>query len=149
MTGQAAPLPHPPEAAFVGAWDLVLWTSFRADGNAHHPFGRDCIGQILYTADGRMSCHLTRAGRQPLGAGIYDVSDAALGATTRDYSGYFGTWTVDAAAGIVTHHVLGAWYPDWIGLDQPRRFSFEGDELVLEAETGGERVQLRWRRVAA
>ncbi|WP_150294115.1 lipocalin-like domain-containing protein [Sphingobium estronivorans] len=132
---------------FVGAWQLVLWTTHRADGTDAFPFGRDAIGQIMYSADGHMSCHLMMANRPPLGTFTIDeVKDAALGTAVRAYSGYFGAYTVDDAAGIVTHHVDGAWYPDWTGSQQPRRFRFEGDRLFLEAEVGGDLVSIEWRR---
>lgn len=135
------------EARFVGGWELMLWTSFRSDGAAYYPFGRDCIGQILYSADRRMSCHLMRAARPPLGRGLYEVDDATLGAAMPAYSGYFGRWSVDAAAGEIVHHVLGAWDPGWLGLDQARRFRFDADRLTLEADAGGESARLEWRRV--
>lgn len=132
---------------FIGAWQLILWTTRRADGTAQFPFGRAAIGQIMYSADGHMSCHLMMANRPPLGApSIYDVEDAALGRAIRAYSGYFGTYSLDAEAGIVTHHVEGAWYPDWIGSQQPRRFRFEADRLFLEAEVGPDLVSIEWRR---
>ncbi|WP_375194231.1 lipocalin-like domain-containing protein [Sphingobium sp.] len=136
-----------PVEQFVGAWQLVLWTTHRADGTEIFPFGRDALGQILYSADGHMSCHLMMANRPPLGApSIYDVDDATLGQAIRAYSGYFGRYSVDAQAGIVTHHVDGAWYPDWIGSIQPRRFRFEGDRLFLEAEVGADLIRIKWRR---
>jgi hypothetical protein len=31
----------------------------------------------------------------------------------------------------VTHHVRGAWYPNWIDNDQFRHFKFDGSRLVL------------------
>ncbi|MBH1997503.1 MAG: lipocalin-like domain-containing protein [Sphingomonadaceae bacterium] len=139
---------HSPLAEkFIGAWQLVLWTTLRADGTAQFPFGHDAIGQIMYSADGHMSCHLMMANRPPLGVpSIYDVEDAALGKAIRAYNGYFGTWSLDAEASIITHDVDGAWYPDWIGSQQPRRFRFEDDRLFLEAEVGQDLVSLEWRR---
>lgn len=135
-------------AAFVGGWQLVLWTTFHADGTRDHPFGTDAVGQIMYSADGHMSCHLMQANRQRLGeASVYQVSDAALGASMRGYSGYFGRFSIDAEAGVITHHVDGAWYPDWIGSDQPRHYAFEGDRLFLEAPIGDDLVRIEWRRV--
>lgn len=135
-------------AAFIGAWQLVLWTTHHADGTKDYPFGTDAVGQIMYTAEGYMSCHLMRGGRAPTGQpSLYQASDAELAQSMRDYSGYFGPFTVDAQAGIVTHHVAGAWYPDWIYTAQPRRFRFAGDRLFLEAEVGTDLVQIEWQRV--
>ncbi|QGP80502.1 lipocalin-like domain-containing protein [Sphingobium sp. CAP-1] len=139
-----------PFTQFVGAWQLVRWTTHRANGTDIFPFGRDALGQIIYSADGHMSCHLMMANRPALGVpSVYDVDDATLGQAIRAYSGYFGRYSGDARASIVTHHVEGAWYPDWIGSDQPRRFRFEGDRLFLEAESGTDLVRIEWCRESA
>jgi hypothetical protein len=154
MTGLPPRLPQPEMSehetftAFVGGWQLALWTTFHKDGTADYPFGRDAVGQIMYSADGHMTCHLMRANRPLLDApNIYDVTDEQLGAAMRAYTGYFGTFTIDAAQGVITHHVTGAWYPNWAGTDQPRRFAFIDDSLFLEAEVGDTLVRIEWRRV--
>lgn len=136
-------------AAFIGGWQLALWTTFHKDGTEDYPFGRDAVGQIMYTADGHMSCHLMQAHRPPIEApSLYQVADEVLGQAMRAYSGYFGTFTIDAAQGVITHHVAGAWHPNWTGMDQPRRFAFIDDRLFLEAEVGdGDLVRIEWRRV--
>jgi hypothetical protein len=135
-------------AALTGGWQLVLWTTFHADGTKDYPFGTDAVGQIMYSADGHMSCHLMRTDRPLFGKpSVYQVSDEELGASMRSYSGYFGRYSIDAMAGVITHHVDGAWYPDWIGSDQPRRYAFSGDRLFLEAEVGTDLVRIEWRRV--
>ena len=135
-------------AAFIGGWQLVLWTTFHPDGSRDHPFGTDALGQIMYSADGHMSCHLMQANRPLFGKpSVYQVSDEALGGSIRGYSGYFGRFSIDAEAGIIIHHVDGAWSPDWIGSDQPRHYAFEGDRLFLEAAIGDDLVRIEWRRV--
>ena len=139
---------HDAFAAFIGGWQLVLWTTFHPDGTRDHPFGTDAVGQIMYSADGHMSCHLMEGSRPKFGCpSVYQVSDEALGASMRGYSGYFGRFSIDAEAGIITHHVDGAWYPDWIGSEQPRHYLFEGDRLFLEAAIGDDLVRIEWRRV--
>lgn len=135
-------------AALVGAWQLVRSTIYHPDGTETYPYGRDGIGQIAYSGDGHMSCHLMRGDRPRFGLpSVYQVGEAELGRSMRDYSGYFGRFSIDAKAGIVTHHVIGAWYPDWIGIDQPRRYAFAGDRLFLEAEVGEDLVRIEWQRV--
>lgn len=137
-------------AAFIGGWQLTLWTTFHADGSRDYPFGRDAVGQIMYSADGHMSCHLMRGDRPPLGqANPFQVDDLAYGHAMRSYSGYFGRFSIDAQAGIITHHVTGAWYPDWIGTSQQRRYAFSSDRLFLEADVGDDLVRIEWRRVFA
>jgi hypothetical protein len=104
---------------FLGAWDLVRWTSTNAAGETTYPYGENAMGRITYTASGRMSAHLMRPPENP--------SDPPP-----QHLAYWGTFTLDAAAGTVTHHVMGADRADWIGSDQVRQFRFEGeDRLVL------------------
>ncbi len=62
------------------------------------------------------------------------------------YHGYFGSFTVDAAQGIVTHHVTAAWDREMVGTDQPRRFTLDGDRLTLEADRGGWTAHVVWQR---
>lgn len=147
------PLPRPELseaeaiAKLIGGWELERWTTFHADGSESYPFGTDANGLIMYSADGHMSCHLAMANRPLLDAPtVFDVPDAEYGKSLRAYSGYFGTFSVDADAGVVTHHVTGAWYPNFAAVDQPRRFAFAGDLLYLEAEVGDDLVRIAWRR---
>lgn len=133
--------------AFVGGWQLVSMTVRRADGSVMHPMGEDAVGQITYSADGLMSCHLMEANRAHLpGHDLDQVSDAAFGRSVRGYSGYFGSFTIDVATATVRHHVAGAWYPNMTGVDQIRRFAFVDKHLILEAEVKDELFRLEWRR---
>ena len=47
------------------------------------------------------------------------------------YAAYWGTYTVDANAGVVVHHVQRDARNTYIGTDQPRPFKLEGDRLVI------------------
>jgi hypothetical protein len=47
------------------------------------------------------------------------------------YFGYFGTYTVDASAGVVIHHIQGAAYPNYVGTDQKRLFVLHGNRLEV------------------
>ena len=67
------------------------------------------------------------------------------------YYAYFGTWTVDASASTVTHHVIQSLYPGERGEDGVRQFLLEGDRLTLRAkalEMGEEHQRkLVWERI--
>jgi len=79
--------------AFIGGWQLELWTTFHKEGSEDYPFGRDAVGQIMYSADGHMTCHLMQADRPMLDApSIYQVTDEQLGRAMRAHTGYFGTF---------------------------------------------------------
>jgi hypothetical protein len=65
---------------------------------------------------------------------------------------YFGTYTIDPSARTVTHHVLGASYPNWMGHDQIRYYRIDGSRLVLSTPPilfRGESLEyiLTWERI--
>ncbi|HUF76169.1 MAG TPA: lipocalin-like domain-containing protein [Longimicrobiales bacterium] len=115
---------------FLGSWELVEWVATNQQGQKTYPYGEDAQGQITYTADGRMSAHLMQPPENP--------SDAPL-----QHLAYWGGFTLQAAAGTVTHHVTGADRPNWIGSDQVRQFRFEGQDVLI-LSVGGQ--HLTWRR---
>jgi hypothetical protein len=107
-----------------------------------------------YSADGRVAAQLMGPDRPVFpttSAEGRPVVPPDLKARAFDTSiAYYGTYTVDAAAGVVTHHILGAVSPALVGTTQPRRFRFEGDCLILSPpgrEETGEGLYLTWRRV--
>lgn len=115
---------------FLGSWELVQWTAMNQQGETTYPYGEDAEGQITYTADGRMSAHLMRPPADPADAPAQHLA-------------YWGTFSLQAAAGTVTHHVIGADGSNWIGSDQVRQFRFEGqDRLVLSLG----QQHLTWQR---
>ncbi len=78
-------------------------------------------------------------------------TDAEVRAAFEGFLGYFGTYSVDWAAGTVTHHVRSASFPNWAGTEQVRYFRAEGRRLALSAPpigVGGRQVTatLVWER---
>ena len=116
---------------FLGAWELVDWRTTDGAGTVRFPYSEGAQGQITYSADGRMSAHLMRPPEDPADA-------------PPQYLGYWGTFSLQPAEGTVTHHVIGSTQENWIGSDQVRRFSFEGDDRLVLA-LGSNR--LTWERV--
>ena len=67
------------------------------------------------------------------------------------FIGYYGSFTVDSAAGTVTHTLEVASIPNWVGSEQVRFFEFDGDRLTLSTAPmvlGGVEVTnvLEWQR---
>ncbi|WP_423925919.1 lipocalin-like domain-containing protein [Candidatus Palauibacter sp.] len=140
------------DTPFVGAWTLASWESRSADGEVSLPYDGNPAGQITYTADGRMSAQLMQVGREfPNAAEAtgQEMRDAIMGG----FFSYYGDYSVDMEAGVVTHHVEGALLPSWVGSDRPRSFTFDGpDRLILSPEPdpargGGAIGTLVWERV--
>jgi hypothetical protein len=123
-----------PQWPFVGTWRLVSFESRDEDGNVEYPFGRDVAGQLSYDANGNMSALVARANVPPFAsADLQGGTDAEVRAAVEGFVGYFGTYSVDLAAGTVTHHVRGASFPNWAGTEQVRYFRAEGRRLALSS----------------
>ena len=119
-------------SALVGSWRLVANQEHRADGRVTDVWGSDPLGRLVYDAGGRVSVQLLSRHRRPFAG-----NDRAAGTPeeTREafvgFLAYFGTYTVDEAAGAVVHHVEGASFPNLMGTDQRRTFVLEGKRLTL------------------
>jgi hypothetical protein len=114
----------------VGVWRLVSWELTDSLGNVSYPFGQHPEGQIIYTKTGHMSAQLMRTDRR-LDALVGENQDDLVGEVARIFVSYYGTYTVDASAGTVTHHVQGSLRPTRLGLDQVRGFEFSGNDRVI------------------
>src|SRR3954453_16357796 len=139
----------PATKRLLGAWKLISYELRFPSGSVLKPFGEAPIGRILYQANGQMSAQLMGPGTS-----FFSSSDP-LKATTdeavtawRNYIGYWGTYTVDKKAGVVTHHIEGSWFPNWIGQKQIRSFRFiENRRLMLEAGSPMWHATLIWRKL--
>lgn len=116
---------------FLGAWRLVAWQDVR-NGETVLPYGENPAGQIIYTTTGRMTAALMRPPESP-------------GENPRQSVAYWGNYTVNEAAGTVTHHVEGAFTGSMIGTDQVRSFRFEGEDRIVLSPGG--QSELTWVRV--
>lgn len=133
---------------FIGAWTLVSYELLRASGVVEKPMGDHPIGRILYLDNGQMSAQVAASG---LGAMVNadpeEATSEEAGRAWHNYVGYWGTFTVDAEAGVVVHAVEGAWFPNWAGQEQVRHYHFSGDTLTLEANSPAWHATLIWRRI--
>jgi hypothetical protein len=119
----------------VGAWLLAQWCTTYSDGRAPtYPFGRDAQGLLTYSADGHMSALIQSAARPALSGASAKHSPAAERLAAFDGCfAYAGRFSVQGAQ--VTHHVTLALNPNFIGSDQVRTMTWEGDtQLTLSAD---------------
>jgi hypothetical protein len=132
----------------LGAWSLVSWQSFSDDGSVHYPLGENAVGQLLYDGTGRVSAQLVRAEQERFDSDDWrKAKPDEMNAAWPCYFGYFGTFTIDTGNQAVTHHIEAGWFPNLAGTDQVRRYRFDGDELVLDADTAWDKVRIIWQRV--
>jgi hypothetical protein len=130
----------------VGSWQLISWEE-NESGTVNYPLGPDAVGQIIYTEDGRMSAQLMRRGVQRFAS--EDWRKASTEEKSRGWSGYFGyfgTYSIDLQRRAVVHHIEGSWFPNLLGTDQVRQFRFEGERLILDADTQWGQVHIVWAK---
>jgi len=133
-----APAPASPKLAdqILGRWRLV---SIETRDDASKPweksYGNSPIGALDYSAEGWMSAQIARLPRPRFASGKdreptpEEAREAYLG-----YAAYFGTYSVDEVAKIITHHVQGSLMPSFAGTDQKRPATLEGNRLTLSDE---------------
>ena len=136
----------------TGAWRLVSYRAEMPDGSVRHPLGADPLGRLMYDGDGRMTVQFGRRGRAPFASPEMRGGTAEeMKAAFHGYVAYFGTYTVDEAAGTVTHAVEGSLFPNWEGQAQVRTYRLEGNRLTLTtpplpAAGGMVTLVLEWER---
>jgi ketosteroid isomerase-like protein len=157
LPGGAAPVQGAP-AGIVGTWRLVSFEDVE-DGKIVRPFGEDPDGLFVYTADGHVIIQIAHpanphcyAPGKISGRGKMDVrassacSPEQMLELLNNSVAYWGTYTVDMAAGIVTHKVKRDLSNGYAGTDQPRPFRLDGDKLVIGDGKSWTRVLERVRR---
>ena len=143
------------ESRFVGAWRLLSCEARDSNGHVQYPYGERATGQLFYDAVGNMAAQLMRANRAPFATRDPALgTDAEVRAAFDGYVAYFGTYSIAPSTNAVTHHVAGASFPNWIGIDLVRYFVFDGDaRLKLSTppiEVGGRALEyvLLWERIS-
>jgi Lipocalin-like domain len=112
------------QSRIVGTWKLVsVVYEDVATGERSHPLGEHPVGYQLATAAGRWIAIVNGEGRTP------PTNDAERSKTLLSMIAYTGRWRVEGDK--VVTRVEAAWQPAWVGTDQIRQFTFEGDRLVL------------------
>ncbi|HTR83473.1 MAG TPA: lipocalin-like domain-containing protein [Reyranella sp.] len=136
-------------ASLVGTWRLLSTEMEMVDsGERLQFFGARPNGRAILTEDGYMMALITGTDRSP------SAEPAGMAALLTSMVAYSGAYRIEDGK-LITKCDL-AWQPGWVGTEQVRIISFEGDKLVLTsppqaypAVPGREvRGVLAWRREA-
>ena len=122
----------------LGAWRYV---GTRINGG-NWDRGANPKGMIYYGSHGEMAVQIAPDANRAR-AGAVMTPDEAFTAV-KDYIAYFGTYTVDEAAGTVTHHRHDSLQPGGKS-DLVRRYELNGDRLVLRAPNST--LEVTWERI--
>jgi hypothetical protein len=138
---------------FVGTWRLLSYVGVQVPAGAKSDvMGPHPSGYINYGADGRMIVIIV-AGERKKPAGTLATPEEAQ-ALLRSLLAYAGTYTVDATAKTVTHHIEVSWDETRTGESHIRTYKLDGDRLILTTQpsrdpaSGLQTVRtLLWQRV--
>jgi hypothetical protein len=139
---------------FVGAWRLVSTEYHTDDGSpAESPYGPEPQGLLIYDSHGSMSAQLAQKGRTP-----FAINDRMKGTPEeikvafQTYQAYYGRYKIDEREHVVTHTVVQALLPNWVGTEQRREYRFKDGKLILRTPPmviGGKRLigELVWEKI--
>jgi Lipocalin-like domain len=126
--------PKSDRAKLIGAWHLESLGELGPDGKLSSMSGLK--GELVYTADGHMSVQI-----------MYPDSAANV---SNDYvlNGFeasFGSYVLDEAKHIVTHHVQGSITHGLVGRDLRRVYQLTDDgRLIIKSVNPDEHWQVVW-----
>ena len=144
ISGRAANGADNDRARFIGTWTLVAVEAHWPDGHVTAPWGAHPPGRLIYTEGGQVSALLMHEQRNQANA------SGVTGTLQNEAAGYFGTYTVDPARHVVSHHVEATLRTAESGTID-RAYSFAGEKLTLTAKAtrDGSPVTyvLVWQRV--
>ena len=119
----------------IGAWRLVSLAVPGPDGKilVSHP-----AGMLTYTQDGHVSVQL-----------MYPASESAISNeyVLNGYEASFGSYDIDEAKHILTHHIQGANTRDLlVGKNLPRVYQFDVQRnLVIKSSRADEHWSVTWK----
>ncbi len=122
----------------MGAWRYL---GTRLNGG-NWDRGANPKGMIYYGPHGEMSVQIAPDVERKRAGKVMTAEEAKRALT--DYIAYFGTYSVDAEAGTVTHHRQASLQPGASG-DLVRRYEFTGDRLVLRSPNST--LEVTWERI--
>jgi hypothetical protein len=122
----------------IGAWRYVGTRIHGGNWNR----GANPKGMIYYGPHGEMAVQIAPDVKRARAGDAMTPAEAFT--AVKDYIAYFGTYTVDEAAGTVTHHRHDSLQPGDNG-DLVRLYEFTGDRLVLRPPNST--MEVTWERI--
>lgn len=138
----------------VGVWRLVRIEYSGPHGARVDPFYQTgSTGLLIYDPSGWMEVQIAAPHRQLFEVpqqrtGAAPTADAAAKAGAFDsYYAYDGTWELDAASSVLTHHVLDSLIPAEAGKTYTQQVSLENGRLVFTNRSGGRAAETVRRKI--
>lgn len=121
---------------FIGAWRLV---SVEGNSPVRNVLYEHPTGLVIYDPSGWFSLQIAVHGeRKPFAKGVSAGTAEEKAQAFDSYFAYYGTYTVDANAETITHHITDHSYPGFSGRDNVRWFEFQNENrfVLIPVEDG-------------
>lgn len=124
LTFVAMPLLHAEPAGLAGSWKLISWVNIDEETKEEKKlYGEHPQGSLILLPNGRMAALLTSEGRK------VPQTDEERAIAFKSMVSYTGKYRIEGNTFTTT--VDGAWNQAWVGSDQKRTFTLEGDKLTI------------------
>lgn len=135
-----------PATPLVGTWHVAeWWVRDTKSGERQYPYGRQPTGYYVFDATGRMFVHIAGedvGNRMPPGRWRTLPADRLRELIERRLA-YFGSYSVDAARGVIAEHVESDLVRELSGASRDVPFRIDGDRLLLGDGTTWQAVLMR------
>ena len=132
------PMPQSqPNASLVGTWRIIRHSApAGADTGASLSFGSRPRGYLVYDATGHVFLQVQDAATaDSVQSRWRDAPDSVLRKLLHGFQAYFGTYSVDSVAQLVTHRLEGEVLPRFGAIEVATPFRLWGDSLILGADS--------------
>jgi hypothetical protein len=149
LFGAAAYAQQPIANEVVGPWKLISEKVERGDQTSE-PLGSDPLGLMMLDRRGHVMMTISRRDLPSIAAKRRDAGTPEENkAILSGLLAYTGTYKVEPE-GVLTYHIEGSTFPNWIGTDQKRYFKLSGSDMTwtnYAPAINGETAVLVWRHM--
>lgn len=119
------------DKSVIGAWKLLSWVSEDAEsGKISNVFGERPNGHLIYTASGSMIVNLSADARKPLSGDRFTTPTDERAQAFSTAIAYSGTYDITPEG--IMHHVEVATFQNWVGTNQFRYVTVDGDTMNVK-----------------
>jgi len=116
----------------LGTWKLSHCKSHDINGIEQFDPFHDGLGTLIYDKSGNMAAQIMKSNHaDSISGNIFAASAESFKNAFENYVAYYGTYVIDEEKSIVTHSIIGALWPNMIGISVSRRFEFKDDNNTL------------------
>lgn len=133
------------------SWELETYQSEDKFGNIIYPLGKSATGNIIFTNENRLAVQIMAENHEEnLSEEMVDKfnTEVEKEMAKLGYHAYSGLFDIDEEKAHLTTHVDVSLLSSYVGTDQIRKATIEGDTLYLSNVKHPER-KLVWKKLTA